>query len=60
MNQQTPSSATLRVVTMPPPSEVEPCDDTYTCQCAYCTVERARRVQHGIKTRPAFPLKRAA
>jgi hypothetical protein len=60
VNQQTNTSATLRVVTMPPAPDADPCDDTYTCRCSRCEMERAQRVVRGIRRTQRLPVKRAA
>lgn len=33
------------------------CDDTYRCQCAGCTLERARAIQRGVRPSQPLPIK---
>lgn len=56
---QTPTGATLRIVTMPAEPEPVPCEGTYTCGCQGCIRDRANRVARGVRPTPK-PLKRAA
>ena len=50
-------ATTLRVVTLGSDEPVnlvpDVCDGSYVCECAVCTVDRARRVQRGVRPRAA-------
>lgn len=49
------STDPVRLRLLDPQAEVEPCEDTYTCECSHCrrlVADRARHVipGHGLKS----------